>query len=97
MNTEPTNPHIGKEGLQRATDREAAKYGDKRYEYQAAVDDTDLGGHAGPEIPPSLPNGKTKDFYIEGGKMLVDENIARRTIRANKARTDAGLPPADIA
>jgi hypothetical protein len=96
MNQESPNPHTNEEELQRATDLEAVRYGNKRYDYQETVDDTDLGGNSGPEISPSLPDGKTKAFYIEGAKMLVDENIAKRNIRANKARSDADLPPIEL-
>ncbi len=96
MNHESTDPHQNEELLQSVTERETERFGNKRYEYPAPIDDTELGGNTTPEIPPSLPDGKSKAFYVEGGKMLVDENIARRQIRANQARTDAGLPPIDI-
>ena len=88
-------PHFDEEALQKATDREAARF-PQRFESQDPLNETEIGGNAPESMSPTLPDGKSPAFYAEGGKMLVDENIAKRQIRANKARHEAGLPPIDL-
>ncbi len=93
--SEALDPHLYEEELQQSTEREAARF-PNRYELPDAIDDSDLGGNVGGLLPPTLPHGKSAAFYAEGGRMLVEENKALRQVRANKARTDAGLSPEDV-
>lgn len=89
MTNESTDPHANEEDLQTATDRETARHGEKRYEFPEALDETELGGGE-----PPAPKGRA--WNQESIRLSIEEAKAKSQIRANKARTDAGLPPIDI-